>query len=149
MSAAHPTARAAAVGLGAIAGLHCVWATGSTWPLSSPEALNESVAGRTSGEPPSSAACLAVAALLTAAAGFVDGRPRSRPGLARLGAAGVVATLALRGGLGLAGRTDLLSPGSTSAAFRSRDRRVYSPVCLTLAALALPAGLPCRRTAAA
>ncbi len=145
MSADEPIARIAAVGLGAIAGLHCVWATGSPWPLSSREALNDKVAGRTSGAPPSSSACLAVAALLTTAAAFVDGHPRGRPWLARLGAGGVVATLALRGGLGLAGRTDLISPGSTSATFRSRDRRVYAPICLTLAALALPATLPRRR----
>ena len=145
MSAVEPTTRIAAVGLAAIAGLHCVWATGSTWPLSSPEALNEKVAGRTSGALPSSSACLAVAAVLTTAAAFVEGHPRSRPGLARLGAGGVVATLTLRGGLGLAGRTDLVSPGSTSTAFRSRDRRLYAPLCLTLAALALPAALPRRR----
>jgi hypothetical protein len=38
----------------------------------------------------------------------------------------------------MAGRTDLLAPGSSSERFRSLDRRVYSPICLTLAALSLP-----------
>ena len=133
------SARLGALGLGAIAGLHCVWATGSSWPLPTRAALSDEVSGRTSQDPPSSAACLAVAALLTTAAALVDGHPRGRPAVARVGAAGVVGVLTVRGSLGLAGRTDLLSPGSTSPAFRSRDRRIYSPVCLSLAALSLPA----------
>jgi hypothetical protein len=37
------------------------------------------------------------------------------------------------------GRTDLLSPGATSARFRAKDRRLYSPLCLALAALSVPA----------
>jgi hypothetical protein len=89
-------------------------------------------------------ACLAVAATLAAAAALVEGHPRSRPALARFGSGAVVAALTLRGGLGMAGRTDLISPGSTSVAFRSRDRQIYSPVCLALAALAFPAALPDR-----
>jgi hypothetical protein len=44
--------------------------------------------------------------------------------------------LAVRGTLGLAGMTHVLSPGSTSARFRTLDRRVYSPLCLALAGLA-------------
>ena len=47
--------------------------------------------------------------------------------------------LAVRGLLGLAGRTDIVSPGSSSSRFRELDRRLYSPLCLALAALALPA----------
>ena len=105
-------------------------------------ALSDEVAGRASQDPPSSAACLGVAALLTTAAALVEGHPRGRPAVARVGAAGVVTVLTVRGSLGLAGRTDLLSAGSTSAAFRSRDRRIYSPVCLVLAALSLPALAP-------
>jgi hypothetical protein len=61
------------------------------------------------------------------------------PFLSRLGAVGVVAVLTARGGLGLAGRTDLVSPGSDSESFRRRDRRFYAPLCLALAALSLPA----------
>ncbi|HMJ36036.1 MAG TPA: hypothetical protein VK501_19180 [Baekduia sp.] len=43
--------------------------------------------------------------------------------------------------MGLAGRTDLVSPGATSERFRSLDRGYYAPLCLTLAALAAPAAL--------
>ena len=138
MNAADLSARIGATGLSAIAGLHCSWATGSSWPLRDPTALSDQVAGGSSEAPPSSSACLAVAALLISAAALVDGHPRSRPAIARVGSTGVVAVLALRGGIGIAGRTDLLSSRSTSAAFRSRDRRIYSPVCLALAALSLP-----------
>ena len=75
------------------------------------------------------------------ASAFVNGRPRRAPRLSRFGAAGVVATLATRGGLGLAGQIDLIAPGSVSERFRARDRRFYSPLCITLAALSLPAVL--------
>ncbi len=47
--------------------------------------------------------------------------------------------VARRGALGLAGRTDIVSPGSVSERFRRLDRRCYSPLCLALAALAVPA----------
>jgi uncharacterized protein DUF3995 len=139
MALATLSTRLASTSLLAIAGLHVNWAGGSTWPLPDREALADEVAGRPDSPPPSPAACLAVAGLLTAAAALVSGRPRSAPGLSRLGAAGVVATLATRGGLGMAGRTDMLVPGSASERFRDRDRRVYAPLCLTLAALSLPA----------
>jgi len=131
--------RAGALGLTAISGLHVVWATGSSWPLASRQELSDQVVGTSERPPPSPAACLAVAGLLATAAALVDGHPRRFPGLSRVGSAGVVLVLGLRGSLGMAGRTDLLSPGSTSAAFRSRDRRIYSPTCLLLAALAAPA----------
>lgn len=133
--------RGAAASLLAIAVLHVNWAWGSSWPFGDREALADEIAGRIEADPPSAAACLAVACLLGAAAAFVDGRPRRVPGISRLGAAGVVATLAARGGLGMAGRTDLIARGSVSERFRARDRRVYSPLCLTLAALSLPAVL--------
>ena len=131
--------RSASVGLLAIAGLHVVWATGSPWPMGDRRLLTDTVVGSDDDEPPSAAACLAVAGLLGAAGALVAGRPRRAPAVSRLGSAGVVAVLTTRGGLGLAGRTDLLSPGSVSERFRRLDRRVYSPLCLSLAALALPA----------
>jgi hypothetical protein len=133
--------RGASASLLAIAGLHVNWALGSSWPLPDRESLSDEVAGRADADPPSAAASLAVAGLLGAAAAFVAGRPHRAPGFSRLGAAGVVTTLAARGGLGMAGRTDLLAPGSASERFRDRDRRIYSPLCLTLAALSLPAAL--------
>ena len=56
-----------------------------------------------------------------------------------------MAVLTTRGALGLAGRTDIVSPGSSSERFRQLDRQVYSPLCLTLAALATPARGTSRR----
>lgn len=108
--------------------------------------LTDAVVGSDEDEPPSPAACMAVAGLLGTAACLVAGRPHGAPAVSRLGAGGVVAVLAIRGGLGVAGRTDLLSPGSVSERFRRLDRRVYSPLCLSLAALALPATLGTRRS---
>jgi hypothetical protein len=127
----------AAAGLGGLAGLHALWATGSSWPLADRAALADAVAGRR--RFPSTGACLVVAGLLATAAGLVGARPRRLPRARRAGAAGVTAALTVRGALGLAGRTDLVSPGATSARFRSLDRRVYSPCCLTLAVLSAPA----------
>jgi hypothetical protein len=127
----------AAAGLGGLAGLHAVWATGTPWPLADRAALADAVAGRS--RFPSTAACLGVAGLLAGAAGVVAGRPRRYPRMRRAAAAGVTAALAIRGALGLAGRTDLISPGATSDRFRTLDRRLYSPCCLALAALSAPA----------
>ena len=131
--------KTAGAGLLAIGGFHVVWATGSSWPMKDRRLLTDAVVGSKEDSPPSPAACLAVAGLLGTAAALVDGRPRALPLISRLGASGVVAVLATRGALGLAGRTDVLSPGSVSDNFRRLDRRVYSPLCLALAALSLPA----------
>lgn len=141
MSVGRASARVGAGGLALLAGLHCIWATGSSWPLPSRAALSDRVPGSSSQTSPSGPACLAVAALLMSAAALVDGHPRGHPRIARLGSTGVVAVLTARGVPGMVGRTDLLAPGSTSAAFRSRDRWIYSPVALALAGLSLPAAL--------
>jgi Protein of unknown function (DUF3995) len=115
----------ASAALLAISGLHVAWGLGASWP-------------RIDREPAGSMACFAVAGLLGVAAGLVAGRPRRAPGLSRLGARAVTAVLATRGAFGMAGRTDLLASGASSAGFRRMDRRVYSPLCLALAALAIP-----------
>ncbi|MGH3396522.1 MAG: hypothetical protein ACRDPO_17710 [Streptosporangiaceae bacterium] len=60
---------------------------------------------------------------------------------------GPAACLAVSGGLGLAGQTRLVSPVSVSARFMRLDRRVYSPLCLTLAGLAALSARPSRRRA--
>jgi hypothetical protein len=127
----------AAGGLGAVAALHALWATGSTWPLGGRAELADAVRGTRTA--PSAGACLAVAGALAAAAGVVAGRPRGHPRLQRAGAVTVSAALAVRGALGLAGRTHIVAPGATSARFRSLDRRLYAPLCLALAALSAPA----------
>jgi hypothetical protein len=139
MSASGISTGVASVGLAAIAGVHVAWAAGSSWPLGDHSELAEAVVGRPGGEVPPPSACLAVAGALTLASGLIGGRPPVDPLLRRTGARAVVAVLILRGSLGLAGRTDIVSPGSTSLRFRRLDRRVYSPLCLGLAALALPA----------
>jgi hypothetical protein len=135
--AGRASTRAAAAGLSGLAALHAAWGLGASWPLADRDALADAVIGRA--DVPPSGACWAVAGALGAAAAFVDGRPRALPHLRRAGAAGVVLVLTGRGLLGLAGRTDVVSPGSSSARFRELDRRRYSPLCLALAALALPA----------
>jgi hypothetical protein len=117
-------------GLLALAAVHASWARGSSWPLPDRCRLAWTVVG--SEEMPSSAACLAVTALLTVGAGLVAGLPRRAPRLGRMGAAGVVAVLAARGVVGAAG----LMPGQrVSEAFARWDRRLYSPLCLLLAGL--------------
>jgi Protein of unknown function (DUF3995) len=130
--------RGAAGAFTALGALHVLWATGSSWPAQDAGAIS----GRSASASPGPVACLAVAGLLGTAAALVTGHPRRRPPIARAGSAGVAATFALRGVLGVAGRTDLVSPGSTSARFRALDRRFYGPLCLGLAALSAPAALP-------
>jgi hypothetical protein len=88
---------------------------------------------------PSAGACLVVAALLTLGGSLVAGWPASKPRLQRVGAAGVAATLAARGLVGAAGLIPL-----TSESFLWWDRRLYSPLCLLLAALSA-AGAASRR----
>jgi hypothetical protein len=130
-------ARSTAVTLLGLAGLHVAWASGSSWPAGDRAELADLMAGRAGGSVPSPAQCLAVATLLTSASALVAGRPRRLPRLRRIGAAGVTTALGVRGACGMAGRTDLVSPGSTSPRFRRLDRRYYSPLCLALAAGAL------------
>ena len=133
MAAQHGEAGA----LGALAVLHLWWATGSAWPLADQATLADAVAGRTT--VPSPAACVGVAAALSAASALVAGRPSPGWPLQRAGATGVVAVLSVRGALGLAGRTHIVAPGSSSPRFRQLDRRYYAPLCLGIAALASPA----------
>jgi uncharacterized protein DUF3995 len=116
----------ASAALLAIGSLHVAWGLGATWPRIDRDRANPR-------------ACFAVAGLLGVAAGLVAGRPRRAPRLSRLGARAVTGVLATRGAFGMAGRTELLASGASSADFRRMDQRVYSPVCLTLAALSLPA----------
>jgi hypothetical protein len=126
-------AAAASGGLLAAAALHAAWGAGRSWPFRDRAALADAVVG--TAEVPSPAACFAVSGALTAAGALVAGWPAGHPGLRRAGVGAVATVLAGRGALGLAGQTRLVSPGSVSDRFESLDRRVYSPICLTLAAL--------------
>lgn len=131
-----PTA-AVLLGLGA---LHVAWGRGATFPFPDRDALNDAVIGRPT--TPSPAACLAVAGALTGAAALVADVPALPRRVQRVGVTGVAAVLATRAVLGFAGRADLASPGSVSTRFRRLDRRVYSPLCLALAAGALSSRRP-------
>jgi hypothetical protein len=125
-------ARATATALLAVGALHVAWGRGSTFPLPDRDALNDSVIGRST--TPSPGACYAVAGALTVAAALVADVPRLPRHVQRVGVTGVGVVLASRAAIGFAGRTDVASPGSVSARFRRLDRRVYSPLCLALAA---------------
>lgn len=76
---------------------------------------------------------MGVAAALLAAAALVGGQPSLPPKLRKVGIVGVTAAMGGRGALGFLGRTDAVSPGSTSERFRVLDRRVFSPLCVALA----------------
>jgi hypothetical protein len=137
VSAARASTAVAATVLAGLGALHVSWGFGGRWPLPDRVQLADAVAGRAAA--PSPAACFAVAGALATAAALVAGRPRRAAPVRRLGAGAVVATFTARGVAGLAGRTDLLAPGSSSARFRELDRRYYSPLCLAIAGLAVPA----------
>jgi hypothetical protein len=121
--------------LAALAGLHVAWGRGSTFPFATRKALNGTVIGGDKTPPP--AACYSVAALLAAASALVAGLPTRRSWMRRAGVCTVATALGGRAALGFAGKTDVVSPGSTSARFRRIDRCYYSPLCLTLALGAL------------
>jgi len=125
-----------------ISAIHVLWATGATWPVRDSAAFADTLAGQDADAAPGPLACLGAAAGFATAAAVLAGFPRRRPRARRAAATGVVAVLTVRGAFGLAGRTDLLVPGSTSSRFRSLDRRFYAPLCVTMAVLALPATSP-------
>jgi uncharacterized protein DUF3995 len=117
--------------LAAIAAIHIAWGRGSSVPFASREELADAVIG--SQAVPSPNACYVVAAALFVASALVGDVPVGPRRLRRLGRVVVGGTLAVRGFAGLCGRTDILSPGSTSARFRRLDRQIYSPLCVALA----------------
>ena len=124
--------------LAALGGLHLVWGKGSSFPFRNREALADAVIGRRA--VPSATSCNAVAGLLFVASGLVADVPVGPRRWRAVGRVGVATVLATRGVFGMRGRTDLLSPGSTSATFRRLDRTVYAPLCLALAAGVATAG---------
>jgi hypothetical protein len=127
-------AATASTALLALSALHAAWGAGSAWPFGDRAALADAVIGAS--DVPGPAACFAVSGALATASALIAGLPAGKPRLRRIGAGGVVAVLAVRGGLGLTGRTRLVSPSSSqSGRFARLDRRVYSPLCLALAGL--------------
>ncbi|CCH30761.1 DUF3995 domain-containing protein [Actinosynnema sp. NPDC047251] len=121
-----------ALALVAIGGLHVVWAF-SPWPLRSREEFASRVVGVPTDRLPSRGLTLAVAGLLAVAAYLVAARGGlvGAPGPAWLtvaGAAGVAAVMLLRGAGGL------VSSARQDTEFARLDLRIYSPLCLGLAA---------------
>ena len=133
---------AAGTCLVSIGAAHLAWAAGASWPAADRAQLADRMAGRPPEGMPGTLACVSVAGLCFAAGALVAGGARHTGPARRIGVATVVSVLVVRGALGLAGRTDLVSPGSDSPRFRDLDRRVYSPLCLAIAAMALPAAAP-------
>jgi hypothetical protein len=129
-------ARTSAVAtLAVIGALHVAWGAGSAWPRASRADLSDAVLGSPGLQGDSAGACYAVAGALGAAAALVAGGPQALDRPRRVAVAGIAAILAARGALGLIGRTHLVSPPSTGERFRRLDRRVYAPLCLSLAGL--------------
>jgi hypothetical protein len=119
----------AVVSLGSIGGLHLLWALGSPWPAADRAALADAIGGFA--EVPRPAACIAVAALLALSASATAGFPRSCPPIVRCVRAATWIVLALRGIVGITGN---MPQARRSATFAALDRRVYSPICLAIAA---------------
>ncbi|MCR3750581.1 DUF3995 domain-containing protein [Lentzea californiensis] len=112
--------------------LHGVWMF-SPWPLRTREEFASRVVGVPVEKLPTGPATGAVAVLLGVAAYVVAGRagvlPVPGPGwLATAGAAGVAAVLLLRGAAGL------VVSSRQDTEFARLDLRIYSPLCLVLAA---------------
>ena len=126
------TGRITATVLVAIAGLHVAWGMGSSYPFQSRDELADSVVGTS--EVPSPMACMAVAGLLVLAAALVAGFPPLPKRVRTIALRVVTAVLTTRGVAGALGRTSTLAPGSDSPTFARLDKRLYSPLCLWLAA---------------
>lgn len=131
-----PVAGGTAATLLAIAGLHASWVTGSTWPYADGATLSRHVLGIPETPcMPSAAATVAVTAALAvtgaAAVARTSKSPRLR-GAARLLTMPAAAVLAVRGLGGFA--QSLLAPDAATAEFTRNDLRIYSPLCLALAA---------------
>ncbi len=125
---------ASSIALWTIAGVHALWAAGSSWPAADRDRLADLVVG--SRPFPSSALTWLVTAALIVAGGIVAWRSEltqlrgSDSVLARRVTLALAAVFLLRGigglvasGLALAEASDL---------FRSWDLRLYSPLCLVI-----------------
>lgn len=133
--------RISTLGLATAGMIHLAWATGSTWPRSDADRLADLVVGvRPFPSPPMTAT---VVGLITVAIAAVETESRSSRSddpaarARRLVARGVPGVLALRGIGGLVGSS--LELGTATDEFRHWDLRIYSPLCLVLAAAAVGA----------
>lgn len=116
--------------------IHAAWAAGSTWPYDDAETLTRSVLGApAAGDFPSAGLTLAVTGALSVAGAAAVARTSTKAKVrqaARLVTLPAAAVLALRGVGGFA--QSLLAPQASTPEFRRNNLRVYSPLCLTLAA---------------
>jgi hypothetical protein len=121
----------AAGALAAIGAAHVAWAAGSSWPFADRGRLARAIDGVEADRFPSAATSLAVGGLLFTAAGLLAAHEGGRGGrVARLGSAGVAATLLGRGIVGFV-RPGLL-PAGDAPPFARLNATVYSPLCLAL-----------------
>jgi hypothetical protein len=131
-----PIAAATALTLFAVGVIHTAWAAGSTWPYDDAETLTRSVLGVAEAKDfPPTGMTLAVTGALTVAGAAALARTSSQDKVrqaARLLTLPAAAVLALRGVGGFA--QSLLAPQASTPEFRRNDLRLYSPLCLGLAA---------------
>lgn len=127
-----PLVRATVGTLASASALHMAWGLRIPIPGVDSEDMAEAVVGV--GDVPGPGACFAVAGTLATAAALVAGVAPLPPALMGLGRVGVLLGLGGRGVLGLTGHTDLVAPGELTERFRRWDRRLYTPLCLALAA---------------
>ena len=126
------TARFTSSALASLALLHVAWGLGSTFHFRTRRRLANVVVG--SSKVPSPLSCFVVAGALGTGASLVADAIPARSWIRRISLVVMSAVFACRGALGFAGKTSMASPGSDSATFVRLDRRVYSPLCLLLAA---------------
>ncbi|MEJ7633914.1 DUF3995 domain-containing protein [Aeromicrobium sp.] len=132
-----PDGIASAAGLAAAAAIHAVWASGSSWPASDRDELADLVVGTR--PMPGQSLIWAVtgliagaAAVVAADAGLIPPLARRFPRQVRRGARTVAVVLTARGAGGLV--MSGLAVGNTTELFRRSDVRLYSPLCIALAA---------------
>ncbi|MGA7435337.1 MAG: DUF3995 domain-containing protein [Solirubrobacterales bacterium] len=124
----------AAAALAVLAGLHFLWATGSSWPAKDAGTISGGTSAE--GEVPGPFACISVGALLALASSFVGGLFQNH-WIGRSGRFAVAVALMVRGIAGVGGKTGRLVGRPTSEEFDHLDRRRYGPLCLILAVLIL------------
>lgn len=142
-----PVAGLTAAVLGAVAALHAAWAAGSTWPYGDPTTLTRSVLGvPEAGDFPPPGLTLAVTGALTVTAGAAVARTATSESVrrvARLLTLPAAAVLAVRGFGGFA--QSLLAPHAATPEFTRNDLRIYSPLCIGLAAGLAALEIPSRK----
>lgn len=123
----------AAAALAGIGALHIAWGRGMTYPFKTQEELGKAVFP--GDEFPSASACNAVGGALFAASALTAG-VGGRTWWARTGRNVVVGVLTARGIAGVTGATRRTLPESADVeTFVELDKKIYGPLCLTLAGL--------------